>query len=132
MKYLFDTHTWIWWHMSPENLSTKVRRLISDTDKYDEVLLASISIWEFSKLLEKGRLIISCDPEEWLSEALDMVKFRFVDLTPAIAYKSTILPGNFHGDPADQIIAATAREENATLITKDKKIQNYKHVKTIW
>lgn len=132
MKYLLDTHTWIWWHMSPENLSAKVRKLISDTDKYDELLLASISVWEFSKLLEKGRLIISYDPEEWLSEALDMVKFRFVDLTPVIAYKSTILPGKFHGDPADQIIAATAREENAMVITKDKQLQNYKYVKTCW
>lgn len=132
MKYLLDTHTWVWWHMSPENLSTKVKKLISDTKSYDELLLASISVWEFSKLLEKGRLIISYDPEEWLNQALEMVKFRFVDLTPAIAYKSTILPGVFHGDPVDQIIVATAREENATIFTKDKTIQKYKYVKTVW
>ena len=132
MKYLLDTHTWIWWHISPDNLSTKVKNILIKTDNYDELLLSSISIWEFSKLLEKGKLIISCDPEEWIAQALDMVKFRLVNITPSIAYKSTILPGKFHGDPADQIIAATAREENTILITKDKKIQNYQYVKTLW
>jgi len=61
MKYLLDTHIWIWWNMHPQNLSMKVKRLIAD-HKYDELLLSAISPWEFSKLLEKGRIGISCDP----------------------------------------------------------------------
>ena len=88
--------------------------------------------WEFSKLLEKERLGISCDPEEWLSEALDMPKLRLVPLTPKIAFKSTVLPQSFHGDPADQIIVATTREENAILLSKDKLIRKYRHVKSLW
>jgi PIN domain nuclease of toxin-antitoxin system len=132
VRYLLDTHTWIWWHMTPAKLSKKVKQLISETEKYDELLLSSISPWEFSKLLEKKRLGITCNPEDWLSSALDMSKFRLVNLTPSIAYRSTILPQPFHSDPGDQIIVATAREENATILTKDEKILNYKHVKSIW
>jgi PIN domain nuclease of toxin-antitoxin system len=132
VKYLLDTHTWIWWHMTPSKLPKKVKQLISETEKYDELLLSSISPWEFSKLLEKKRLGISCNPENWLSSALDMPKFRLVNITPSIAYRSTVLPQPFHNDPGDQIIVATAREENATILTKDEKIQNYKHVKSIW
>lgn len=132
MKYVLDTHTWIWWQMHPKKLSSKVRTLLATPKRYEELLLSAISPWEFSKLIEKGRLGISCNPEEWISEALAMPKLRLVPLTPAIAYRSTSLPQPFHGDPGDQIIVATAREENATLLTKDKLIQGYSHVRTLW
>ncbi|MCI5192319.1 MAG: type II toxin-antitoxin system VapC family toxin [Candidatus Electrothrix sp. AU1_5] len=132
LKYLLDTHTWIWWNMNPANLSDKVRQVIADSEKYSELLLSAISPWEFCKLLEKKKLGISCPPEEWLKQALDMPKFRLVELTPIIAYRSTSLPQPFHNDPGDQILIATAREENATLLTKDGKILQYSHVKTLW
>ena len=132
MKYVLDTHTWIWWNMHPKQLSPKVRSLLSTPKRYEELLLSAISPWEFSKLLEKGRIGISCNPEEWIAEALAMPKLRLVQLTPTIAYRSTSLPQPFHHDPADQIIAATAREENATVLTKDELLQDYSHVRTLW
>ena len=132
MKYILDTHTWIWWNMHPAKLSDKVRSLVTDSNLYECLLLSAISPWEFSKLLEKKRIGISCDPEEWINQALDMPKLRLVPLSPVIAYRSTVLPHPFNGDPADQIIVATAREENATILTKDKMIVQYKHVRTLW
>jgi len=118
--------------MRPKNLSPKVTKLIENTDGYDELLLSAISPWEFSKLLEKGKIGISYKPEEWIDIALEMPKLRFVHLTPVIAYRSTVLPKPFHDDPADQIIVATAREENATILTKDKRILSYKYVQSVW
>ncbi len=132
MNYLLDTHTWVWWHMRPAKLSRKVKNLIEDTTRYDELLLSAISPWEFSKLLEKGKLGISCDPEDWIKVALDMPKLRLVQLSPTLAYRSTVLPRPFHDDPADQIIVASARQENATILTKDRRILDYKHVRTLW
>ena len=132
IRYLLDTHTWVWWNMRPQKLSRKVKKLIEDEDGYDELLLSAISPWEFSKLLEKGRIGISCGPEEWIDAALEMPKLRFVHLTPTVAYRSTVLPRPFHEDPADQIIVATAREENATILTKDKRILNYPYVQSSW
>jgi len=132
MKYLLDTHTWIWWHMNPQKLSPKVKKLIGNSDRYDEVLLSAISPLEFSKLLEKKMIGISCDPEEWIISALDMPKLRLVPLSPVLAYRSTVLPQPFHNDPADQIIVATAREENATILTKDERILSYENVKSLW
>ena len=132
MKYFLDTHAWIWWHMRPEKLTRKVKALIADSTKYEELLLSAISPWEFSKLLEKGRLGISCNPEVWINSALEMPKLRLVPLSPVIAYRSTILPPKFHDDPADQIIVATARAENATILTKDSRIRAYKHIKAFW
>ena len=46
--------------------------------------------------------------------------------------RSTVLPLPFHDDPDDQIIVATASEEQATLLTKDKRILEYEHVRSIW
>ncbi len=132
MKYIFDTHTWIWWHMNPQKLSQKVKRLVGDVNGYEEILLSAISPWEFSKLLEKKRIGISCDPEYWIHSALEMPKFRLVPLSPVLAYRSTVLPQPFHSDPADQIIVATAREENATILTKDEKILAYKNARSLW
>ena len=132
MKYLLDTHAWVWWNMHPERLSRRVKGLVADTDRYEELLLSAISVWEFCKLLEKGRLGISCDPEEWIATALAMPRLRLVPLTPRIAYRSTVLPQPFSSDPGDQIIVATAREENAAILTKDEVIRRYPHVRAIW
>ncbi len=132
MKYVLDTHVWIWWHLNPGQISKKIISLLSDTSKYDALLLSAISVWEFCKLVEKERLIVNCAPDEWIEKALLMQKLQLSQLSPRIACQSTLLPKPFHDDPADQIITATAREENATLITKDKRLQKYGHVKTVW
>ena len=118
--------------MHPRNLSRKVRTLIGNPSRYDELLLSAISPWEFSKLLEKGRIGISCDPEDWIDAVLDLPKLRLVHLYPRLAYRSTVLPQPFHDDPADQIIVATAREEDATILTRDKAILEYEHAKSLW
>lgn len=132
MKYVLDTHVWIWWHMNPQQLSAKAREAIADPQQSEELLLSAISPWEFCKLLEKGKLEISCDPERWMDEALDMPRLRVVPLTPRIAHRSTVLPPPFHSDPADQIIVATAREMNATIVTRDQRIREYAQVRTVW
>src|SRR5215813_8042991 len=118
--------------MHPEKLSARVRNLIANTAKYENLLLSAISVWEFCKLLQKKKLEISIDPEDWIRIALEMPKLRLVPLSPSIAYRSTVLPQRFHDDPADQIIVATALEENATIITSDERLLNYKSVPSIW
>ena len=131
MKYLLDTHTWIWWNSRPSALSPKVLKLIQGME-YDELLLSSISVWEFSKLLEKKRLTLALDGGEWIKVALDMPALRFVELSTEISWQSTQLPAPFHDDPADQIIVATARVENAVVLTLDKLIRKYPHVRSEW
>src|SRR5574340_1068965 len=57
---------------------------------------------------------------------------RFVPVDNQVAVKSPELPGEFHKDPADRMIVATARRFAAPLVTADEKIRGYPHVKTIW
>ena len=83
-------------------------------------------------LITKGRLVLTMEVESWLREVAQIEGTRFVPIDNEIAIKSTTLPGNFHKDPADRIIVATARKMAVPLVTADKKIQNYEHVRTIW
>ena len=132
MKYLLDTHTWIWWNVLPNELSPAVHGILSAPRRDDEFLLSVISVWEFCKIIQKKRMIISCTPGDWIEQALSMPGLRVAPLTPRTAYQSTVLPGQFHQDTADQIIVATAREEGAAILTKDEKIRAYAHVRSIW
>ncbi len=132
MTYLLDTHAWIWWNIDPEKLSSKAIEIINNTKSNKKLLLSAISIWEFSKLVELGRLSLKIDGEKWIDQALKIPNLQIVPLSPTISWKSTQLPQPFHKDPADQIIVSTAREEGAIIITKDSLITNYPHVQTIW
>lgn len=132
MKYLLDTHTWIWWYMNPDKLSIKVTKLISNPENYEELLLSAISPWEFCKLIEKKRLAIKGSAKKWLEDAFDLPKFRLVPLSPIIAFESTDLKQPFHSDPTDQIIVASAKLEDAMIITKDNLLHEYKYVHCIW
>jgi len=61
--------------------------------------------------------------------ALALPGIQQIELTPRIAIASTKLPGEFHRDPADQIIVATTREYGCALLTVDEKIRKYPHIK---
>lgn len=132
MKYLLDTHTWIWWNLNPNKISSRVREIISHPKNYEELLLSAISIWEFCKLLEKKKFTISMQGDTWIKKAFELLPLRVIPLSSEIAWHSTTLPTPFHNDPADQIIVATARTEQATLLTCDTLIKNYPHVQTVW
>jgi len=69
--------------------------------------------------------------DEWFEQALNYPGVRLLELTPEIVIESTQLPGNFHRDPADQMIVATARIHHCPLLTADEKILNYPHVQAI-
>ena len=111
-------------------LSKNVKQLI--TDPLSQLYLSAISVWEFSKLVQLGRLKINCDGPKWISTALNLPGLKLLDLTPEIAWQSNNLPGTIHRDPADQIIIASARLLDAPVVTKDKLIDEYKFVRSIW
>jgi PIN domain nuclease of toxin-antitoxin system len=128
---ILDTHVW-WWAISePERLSSIAQKIIEETPS-TERHVASISLWEFAMMSSRGRIILNIHPKEWLRNAIESVGTKVLSMTANIAFESCNLPGNFHKDPADRIIVATARIYNALLISRDEKILNYPEVKTIW
>ncbi len=65
------------------------------------------------------------DVLDWVEQALDTPGIQLCPITPRIATQSTRLVGEVHGDPIDRLLMATASEENAILVTCDKKMLRY-------
>jgi PIN domain nuclease of toxin-antitoxin system len=128
---LLDTHTWIWAISTDKILSLRAKGMIKNTPA-NQRAIASISIWEFAMMFTKGRINVKISPEQWLENAINKSGIRIFDLSSKVALDACSLPGVFHKDPADRIIVATARIHNVTLITKDRKMIDYPHVKTVW
>ena len=129
---VLDTHILVWWVNGDNALSTKAKKTITDTlDHGGEIVISSISAWEISMLIQKGRLLLTVDVESWLDQVAQIDGVTFYPVDNEIALKSVSLPGNFHRDPADRMIVATARKLALPLITTDEKILRYRHVKTI-
>ncbi|MBV9868337.1 MAG: type II toxin-antitoxin system VapC family toxin [Abitibacteriaceae bacterium] len=127
---LLDTHIWIWWVDENIRLSARQKQLL-EANKENGLGVSVISCWEVSKLIAAQRISFSRPIEEWIRLALARPHVQLLDFTPQIAIESTQLPGDFHRDPADQIIVATARVYDCELITVDAKILDYPHVKTV-
>ena len=76
--------------------------------------------------------MLSINVQDWIRKTESLPFVRFVPVDNAIALRSVSLPGTFHSDPADRIIAATALVMGLPLVTKDEKIRAYPHLRTIW
>ena len=123
---LIDTHIWVWWLTESPSLK-KEHRAFLDNLSSDDIAISVISVWEVAKAVENKKLQFKLTAEEWIELASESV--LIIPLDARIILDSTKLPGNFHKDPADQLIVATARVNECALLTADEKILNYSHVK---
>jgi PIN domain nuclease of toxin-antitoxin system len=132
MTALLDTHAWIWWATEDRRLSRRAKSTIERARRSDNLGLSAISIWEVAKKIETGQLQLDRPLDEWLDAALAFDGLQVVELTRTVLVEACRLPGTFHGDPADQLMVATARQHAAALVTADSRIRKYGHVKSIW
>ncbi len=83
-------------------------------------------------LVAKQRLRLDRDTLVWIRQALADPRAEFLDLTPEVAVASSRLPADFPGDPADRLIAATALENHADVVSKDGRLRGWGGLVTIW
>lgn len=134
--YLLDTCAWLDAILAPELLTPKVRKIIAETSTFH---LATISVLELARKEARGQITLKMPCHEWLEKiSLPPRRITLLPMTPAIATDATRLPGQFvnnqgqpHKDPADQVIAATARHHGLTLLTSDHILLDYNHVLTL-
>ena len=126
---ILDTHIWIWWVSKNPRLTPSHQQYIKK-HSIQGLGVSIISCWEIAKLVEKNRLDLSMNVDEWLEAALNYPNVQLLDLTVPIIIQSTQLTG-FHNDPADQIIVATAKVYECPLLTADKKILDYPDITTL-
>lgn len=129
---VLDTHVLIWWTEDRGRLSARAAAGIA---AQSPPLVSPISMWELAMLVERGRVTIDRDVARWCRDLLATGRVRMATLTASMAIAAARLP-EFHGDPADRFIYATARELGATLASKDERMREYGRrrgdVEVIW
>lgn len=131
MTILLDTHVWWWWVTGESGPSSAQRRILARISPETPALLSDISLWEVATLVSLERLAVTVPLREWLESAAAPPLVQRCAVSPAVAAATAALPDDFHRDPADRIIVATAQIHGATLLTKDKRIADAKLVPTI-
>jgi PIN domain nuclease of toxin-antitoxin system len=122
---LLDTHVWLWLVAGSPDLSTEARHSIDGAAAAGTLRIAAISLWEIALLASRGRIVLGKSISLWLEEALADPGPAIDPLSPQIAIESHALPDDFHRDPADRMIVATARVTSAVLMTRDQQILDY-------
>ena len=119
LKLLLDTHIWIWSVGDRARLRPRVLKALQSSA--NELWLSPISVWELTILVEKGRVVLSVGVEEWIGETLKAGPFKEAPLTMEVALATRRI-GLSHRDPADTLLAATAKVFGLTLVTSDVRL----------
>ncbi len=128
---LLDTHALLWWQAQSGRLSTTARERIAGAR---QLLISPISCWEVAMLVDKGRVRLDRPTAAWVRDLL-AGDVDLAELTPGIAVAAAEL-SDFHGDPADRFLYATARVQGSALVTQDRALHDYaeadRAVSVVW
>lgn len=119
---LLDTHVLLWTLLLPEEISTQNKTIISKALDSNQLYISSITLWEIAMLKQKKRINVFTPIHDFLASISQINGLIIQEISPEIAAESTLLVDDFHGDPADRIIAASALVQGASLMTRDKQI----------
>ena len=129
MKLLLDTHVWIWAFEDSEDLGAECRRLLADES--NERLISPVSALELARLVDRRHIELACPLSEWIRRSMAALRLRTCDFDFAVAMEAYALPGEFHPDPADRILVASARISGVKLVTADRRILAYNAVEAV-
>lgn len=135
MKYVLDTQAWLWSVLDHPRLSRRARAALGAVPAQERIGLAAISLKEAAWHLAHGRVVVDegFGPWPlWLRTAASSPHLEVLPLTVDVAIESEQLGNSFPPEPADRLIAATARVHDLTLITSDGPIRKSGAVRTLW
>jgi PIN domain nuclease of toxin-antitoxin system len=122
LKAFLDTHILLWWVNGDPRLSSMQRQILEQAGEGQPLWVSDISLWEIATLASLKRIEILIPLRDWLERATAPPLVQRMPISPAVAAEVAALPHDFHRDPADRIIVASARVLGATLLTQDHRI----------
>jgi PIN domain nuclease of toxin-antitoxin system len=125
MQLLLDTCAAIWIAENAPLADEAVQAIDQAGDEGNPVLMSPISAWEIGLLVTRGRLSLPVNAQAWFDRLIETPNVKLADLPTAVLIASSFLPGAPPRDPADRIMIATAREQNLTIVTRDRHMLNY-------
>ena len=129
---VLDTHALVWWAVGDRRLSAPALRAIKAAAKGGGVFASAISVMEITTAVRRGRLTLRVPFEQWLADLRSLPELRFEPVTAEIAALAGSFDGAMRGDPADRIVAATARTLGARLVTADERLRGLPDVVALW
>lgn len=121
---LLDTCVALW--MVADTLSEVGEALLAEARAANLPLYVSpITAWEVGTLARKGRFRSNYTPQRWFQALMGAPGVKLAELTSEVLLESSFLPDFRIGDPADRIIAATAREYGFRVMTRDRALLTY-------
>ena len=122
---LLDTCAALWLMngdaMTPDSRAAIENALVRGAGVY----ISPISAWEIATLVSRNRLQLTLAPEIWFASLLALPGVRLAGISPSVLMASAVLPQPAPRDPADRIIAATARAFGYVVITRDGELLPY-------
>lgn len=131
MTVLLDTHVWLWWLTGAGRLSAAERDALDEVAQRELPAISAISLWEAQMLVARGRLRPTEGFAAWIEQVAAPDVVRIVPIDVALIQALHDLPSGTHGDPADRIIAATARVHSLPLATHDARLRRSRTVR-LW
>jgi PIN domain nuclease of toxin-antitoxin system len=122
---LWDTCTAIWIYEKARLSQAALEAMRAAYREGVPSYISPITAWEVALLASRGRLQLLIRPERWFSNLFEVPGVRLAEMSPDVLIASSYLPGKPPKDPTDRIMAATARELGATLITRDRALLDY-------
>jgi len=122
---LLDTCALIWIMENVELKKAAVESMDQAFDRGEAVYASPITAWEIGLLASCRRFKSQLAPQRWLQRMLETPNVKLAELPPRVLLESSLLPGSPPRDPADRIIAATAREFGFTVMTRDRALLDY-------
>ena len=116
---LLDTHVLLWLRFGDEQLGVTARRMLGEAWISGEAAVSAMTFWEVALLRSKYRLDFVGNPSSWRTRLLEE-GLNEIPVDGEIGIRANTLP-DFHPDPADRIIVATALDGHR-LITSDERI----------
>ena len=126
MLLLLDTHVWVWnVEGDVRRLGRRSRQLLARAESQQLLRLSPATIFEIAALHTAGRLRLARPIEQWIDQALEVTSAHVAALSPAIAVDAGQIPATSLADPLDRLLVATARQLDATFLTRDARILDY-------
>ena len=123
---LLDTHAWIWIIEDNPRLSATARKAIQKASSSHQLRLSATSVFEIAMLMRKKRYLAQgVTLEEWVRSALLIPGLTVFPIDARVALHSQMMGDDFHSDPADRFIVATAQIEHCRLATADAAILQF-------
>ena len=125
MALLLDTNAMIFIAEQTPNSARAINAIQAAYDRSEPIYVSPISAWEIGQLVSRGRLTLAQSPTRWFQSFIERGGAIGAVLTADILIASSFLPDSPLRDPADKIIAATAREFDYTVLTSDRLLLEY-------